>query len=453
DMFANAVLGAALQPDQEALMLAHQISFTGMEDVALFTAEITAGLTEEEIEEMGGLPGGYGLGDVEEGQVPPQSHEPAVTVLKNGVASSQWGGQLDDRGQPLARAIALPSDINHHPRWAMAAVAGKASDTVVLFNTAEADPMQHVLAVIATQSAPVAVAFSEDGRYLYVQHSNQFTVGVVDVWELLGADTTGQFRARTTSVPISYTALPKAVVYGVDPMSETERAGRRAFTFTRTDGLSQGGAMSCEMCHIEGTEDGLVWFTNDGPRQTPLLADRVPGTEPFNWVGSEAGIVDNMVETVERMGGEGLDSAMMDSIEGFMHLMPGPTLADAHQSRALNALEQEGQALFFDATVGCGSCHSGTHTTDGKNYDVGTSTWVEQELQNIRASFGQIDSVDPPLYNTPSLKGLRYTSPYLHDGSASTLMEVLERTATTMGRTDHLTTRQRQALVAYLLTL
>ena len=61
--------------------------------------------------------------------------------------------------------------------------------------------------------------------------------------------------------------------------------------------------------------------------------------------------------------------------------------------------------------------------------------------------------VATPTFNTPSLRGLFYTAPYLHDGSAATLRDVLTQTATTMGRTDHLSDEELDALVAYLLTL
>ncbi len=60
----------------------------------------------------------------------------------------------------------------------------------------------------------------------------------------------------------------------------------------------------------------------------------------------------------------------------------------------------------------------------------------------------------PPLkYNTPSLRDLFATAPYLHSESAETLMDVLDQTATSMGRTDHLSQEQKETLVAYLLTL
>jgi cytochrome c peroxidase len=59
----------------------------------------------------------------------------------------------------------------------------------------------------------------------------------------------------------------------------------------------------------------------------------------------------------------------------------------------------------------------------------------------------------PWVLDTPTLKGVYYTAPYFHDGSAPTLYDVLEREGSRMGKTSHLTHMQKQQLIAYLLTL
>jgi len=58
-------------------------------------------------------------------------------------------------------------------------------------------------------------------------------------------------------------------------------------------------------------------------------------------------------------------------------------------------------------------------------------------------------------YNTPSLVGVGATAPYLHDGSAQSLRELLTtgNPGDRMGRTSHLSPRDIDALVAYLETL
>ena len=102
--------------------------------------------------------------------------------------------------------------------------------------------------------------------------------------------------------------------------------------------------------------------------------------------------------------------------------------------------------------MGCASCHQGGDGTDGKNWDVGTLTTEEKQIEQFRAG---VNKTKPRAltFNTPSLRGAYYTGPFLHDGSAKTLMDVLNRTANTMGKTSHLSYAQKQDLVAYLKTL
>jgi mono/diheme cytochrome c family protein len=75
-----------------------------------------------------------------------------------------------------------------------------------------------------------------------------------------------------------------------------------------------------------------------------------------------------------------------------------------------------GRAIF--RTLGCGFCHTGADTTDsieGKLHDVGT----------LLPSSGK-RSGEPLLgIDTPTLNGVWETAPYLHDGSAATLRDVL----------------------------
>jgi cytochrome c peroxidase len=93
-----------------------------------------------------------------------------------------------------------------------------------------------------------------------------------------------------------------------------------------------------------------------------------------------------------------------------------------------------GQALFNDSqNVGCVSCHAGTLLTDNATVDVGTG--------------GQ--------FQVPSLRGVVWRAPYLHDGRAPTLAD---RFADSGGGDQHgLTSKlgadQISDLVAYLQTL
>jgi cytochrome c peroxidase len=92
-----------------------------------------------------------------------------------------------------------------------------------------------------------------------------------------------------------------------------------------------------------------------------------------------------------------------------------------------------GQALFARADVACASCHGGAHFTNNQSVEVGT-----------RGTF-----------QVPSLLGLRWRAPYMHDGCAPTLRDRFGACGggDRHGRTSMLTRDQLDDLTAYLETL
>jgi cytochrome c peroxidase len=94
-----------------------------------------------------------------------------------------------------------------------------------------------------------------------------------------------------------------------------------------------------------------------------------------------------------------------------------------------------GQALFEDARVGCSTCHAGALFTNDATVAVGTG----QALQ------------------VPSLRGLAFRAPFMHDGCAATLRDRFGLTACgggdQHGVTSSLATAQVDDLTAYLESL
>jgi cytochrome c peroxidase len=121
-----------------------------------------------------------------------------------------------------------------------------------------------------------------------------------------------------------------------------------------------------------------------------------------------------------------------------------------HAKKGLSEAAQRGRDLFFDKATQCATCHSGPFFCDSQ---------PRAANQIVRHNVGTGDD-DPsekmgPAYDTPTLLGIYRTAPYLHDGTAATLKDVLT-TANPHdrhGKTSHLTSNEIADLVQFLKSL
>ncbi len=206
--------------------------------------------------------------------------------------------------------------------------------------------------------------------------------------------------------------------------------GRALFRQGDDARLSGGGVMACESCHPEVGTDGLSWRIGGMALQTPLLAGKTIGTHPFKWDGMDKNIQESLTHTVIRLGGSGINKSQAKDIAIFLGETDAPRTPSVKSKPAV----ARGKKLFASSEVGCTSCHSGKLRTDRKRY----------ELAN-----------DLPKVDTPALVGLSSSAPYYHDGSASTLRDLLLENGSIhgMGKLSALTDKNVDDLVAYLQTL
>jgi cytochrome c553 len=194
---------------------------------------------------------------------------------------------------------------------------------------------------------------------------------------------------------------------------------------------STPSGLACASCHPEGGEDGRVWLFNDvEQRRTQSLEVGLRGTEPFHWRGELAGVSSLMTEVFFfRMGGPLQNEARVNALADFIFELEGP----APMRVAADALALQGKALFESAAVGCATCHSGENFSDNKSYDVGTGEMLQ----------------------VPSLVGVAYRAPLMHDGCAADLWARFEPSCggSRHGSTAELTVEQVNALVAYMESL
>jgi cytochrome c peroxidase len=83
--------------------------------------------------------------------------------------------------------------------------------------------------------------------------------------------------------------------------------------------------------------------------------------------------------------------------------------------------EKQGMKLFFSSRTSCSSCHSGILLSDDQFYNIGVG--MAEDFGRYRITHLSSDSSK---FRTPSLRNIRLTAPYMHDGSLTDLESVLE---------------------------
>jgi cytochrome c peroxidase len=121
------------------------------------------------------------------------------------------------------------------------------------------------------------------------------------------------------------------------------------------------------------------------------------------------------------------------------------------QMSALGAAAKRGEELFFGEKLECYHCHGGFNFTD--NLKHARTPFPELGFHNTglynedgkgaypKASPGIVEFTGEPRdagrFRTPSLRNVAVTAPYMHDGSISTLSDVLRTHYARAGRAVH----------------
>ncbi|MCA2978662.1 MAG: hypothetical protein INH37_10285 [Myxococcaceae bacterium] len=282
--------------------------------------------------------------------------------------------------------------------------------------------------VVSVGAGPTGVAVSRDGRTAWVFNAFDHSLS-----RLTSDD--GVVRQREVT-PLGRDVLPPDVV-----------AGRALFFSASSPEMNDPAlGLSCASCHPDARDDGHVWNTSEGPRDTPSLAGRLLArTAPFHWNGEFATASQFLSHTTrDRMGGRGPSSTMEAQLMAFLMAAPAPD--NPFTTATPPEVKARGRAAW--AKAACGTCHSGEALTDGRFHDVGTLVTAGPVVDRREfLFFGGL--------NTPSLLGIARTAPFLHDGSAPTLEARLRLGQSTdaHGRTSALSPREVDDLVAYVRSL
>jgi cytochrome c peroxidase len=129
-----------------------------------------------------------------------------------------------------------------------------------------------------------------------------------------------------------------------------------------------------------------------------------------------------------------------------------------------------GKAIFDRDDVGCARCHAGSGFSDSKLLSLPAAAaagplpagdfltpegFLVHDVGTLKPSSGRRLNDSLPGLDTPTLKGIWEYGPYLHDGSAATLMDVITvaNAGDKHGKTSQLAPREREQLVAYLMQI
>jgi cytochrome c peroxidase len=365
-------------------------------------------------------------------------------------------------------------------------------------------------------SGPRALAFSSDGKLAFVADTDSEDVLIVDadqrveaqivrplsghlpegvVWaggkiyvqERNTEDVAAFVVARDASGAVVVTPDgPAFATLSADPMPAPLRLGQKLFYSANSDDVpvTSNHWVACASCHLEGRSDAVTWFFAQGPRDTPSNAGGLLDTGFLFRTADRTQVQDYWRTINVEQGGHFGDSdpsqrALLDALAGFVnHAIPTPVppstdATGAVSGQALADLRAQGAAVF--TRMGCDSCHTGPAFTDSgagnPMLDLGGPTVATQTAggvllhdvgtcvtdgANPDVAHEDIDgnARDACAFDTPQLRGLADAAPYLHDGSAATLDDVvtamLKGTAQPGTTAPVLSDDDRRALVEFL---
>ena len=307
--------------------------------------------------------------------------------------------------------------------------------------------------------APRGTVLGPNGQ-LFVQGSMERSIVVYDVSTIL--DSSDIRSKKVTDIP----------VVAQEKLAPDVLLGKQVFSNSADGRMTVQGYLTCITCHFDGGDDGQVYdFTSrgEGFRNTISLRGR-RGAEQGNMLWS--GAFDEVQDFEEQIRGlflghgfiaddelakgtraqalgepkKGL-SPELDAMAAYLtsldHVNPSP-FRNADGSMTADGVA--GKALF--GKLGCDFCHSGADYTDsarGRLHDVGT----------LKPSSGTRGGMPLLGLDTPSLVGAWESAPYLHDGSAATLRDVLTTAnpEDEHGFTSSLSDQQLDQLVGFLLQI
>jgi cytochrome c peroxidase len=212
------------------------------------------------------------------------------------------------------------------------------------------------------------------------------------------------------------------------------KLGRRLFFDRR---LSRNRSIACSSCHdperafSDGRAIPVGVFGRKGRRNAPALINRGYG-RLFFWDGRTVSLEEQVLKPIEdpqemdlplfeAAARVGLAPELISrSLASFVRsILSGNSRFDRFVNgdrAALSAKEQDG-LLLFRGKANCVACHAGPNFTDEQLHNTGIA-WRNGRFADAGAGQGN--------FKTPTLREVARSGPYMHDGSLTTLEQVID---------------------------
>jgi YVTN family beta-propeller protein len=351
----------------------------------------------------------------------------------------------------FADSVSGPRALAFTPDGKLAFVALAQSEDVMIFDT---ESKFEVGLVRPLPSAMLeGIVIDKAGKHAYVDGRNTHNVTVLNI------------DAASATVPASVDGKPIELLKK-DPMPADLRHGQRLF-YTANSAkfpITKNFWVACSSCHIEGGSDAVTWLFHEGPRDTPSNAGG-PINTGFLLHQALRSDVNQYDETIKvEQGGtyslsQPTQKADLDDLARYVNygisLPQNPYLA---ADGKLNAAQARGETTFQAV---CASCHGGPFYTDSAMGNTGLDFSKPILLHDLGTCVktgpypdkAGVDVTAQPhsacMFDTPTLRGVFATAPYLHDGSARTLLDVIKR----LPPSADLKLSDQEDLVEYVKTL
>lgn len=301
--------------------------------------------------------------------------------------------------------------------------------------------------VARTGQNPRAIRVSPDNKNVYIYNALDFSVSV-------------------HSASMAYVSSIKAC----EPAKSPEWVRGKVLFNTANSPMSSRRWVACSSCHPDGLHDARTWQQGEGMRKTTAFIG-MAHTHPLHWSADRDEVQDfEFTIRSKLMVGLGLikgsikpkvgfhkqeleektsdRSKDLDALAIYCNSIEHPLSPNILAPGKLKPAAERGREIFHRKEVGCASCHSGAFFTDSSLklpfvlHDVGTGRGDKSERMGTK-------------YDTPTLLGIYRTAPYLHDGTAATLHDVLttQNKDDKHGKTSQLAKNEVDDLVEFLKSL